>query len=136
MPYIVKVATHELEILSVFGNDYDTKDGTGVRDYIHVVDLAKGHIKAIEKVLKDTGVDAYNLGTGNGYSVLEIINTFKKVNNIDVNYKITDRRPGDIDVCFADPSYAKEKLNWEANLGIEEMCKDAYNFVKNFKEDK
>lgn len=132
MPYIVKVATKELECLSVFGNDYNTKDGTGVRDYIHVVDLAKGHIKAIEKVLKETGVDAYNLGTGNGYSVLEIVNTFIKVNNIDVNYKITDRRPGDIDACYADPSYAKEKLNWEANLDIEEMCKDAYNFVKNF----
>ena len=135
MPYIVKVATHELECLSVFGNDYDTKDGTGVRDYIHVVDLAKGHIKAIEKVLKDNGVDAYNLGTGNGYSVLEIVNTFMDVNKIDVNYKITDRRPGDIDACYADPTYAKEKLNWEANLGIEEMCEDAYNFVKNFKED-
>ena len=135
MPYIVKVATHELECLSVFGNDYDTKDGTGVRDYIHVVDLAKGHIKAIEKVLKDKGVDAYNLGTGNGYSVLEIVNTFMDVNKIDVNYKITDRRPGDIDACYADPTYAKEKLNWEANLGIEEMCEDAYNFVKNFKED-
>ena len=135
MPYIVKVATHELECLSVFGNDYDTKDGTGVRDYIHVVDLAKGHIKAIEKVLKDTGVDAYNLGTGNGYSVLELVNTFKKVNNIDVNYKIAERRPGDIDACYADPKYAKEKLNWEAKLGIEEMCKDAYNFVKNYKED-
>lgn len=136
MPYIVKVATHELECLSVFGNDYDTKDGTGVRDYIHVVDLAKGHIKALEKVLKDKGVDAYNLGTGNGYSVLEIVNTFMDVNKIDVNYKITDRRPGDIDACYADPTYAKEKLNWEANLGIEEMCEDAYNFVKNFKEDK
>ena len=135
MPYIVKVATHELECLSIFGNDYDTKDGTGVRDYIHVVDLAKGHIKAIEKVLKDTGVDAYNLGTGNGYSVLELVNTFMSVNNIDVNYKIADRRPGDIDACYADPKYAKEKLNWEAKLGIEEMCKDAYNFVKNYKED-
>ena len=135
MPYIVKVATKELEVLSVFGDDYDTKDGTGVRDYIHVVDLAKGHIKAIEKVLKDTGVDAYNLGTGNGYSVLEIVNTFETVNSIPVNYKITDRRPGDIDACYADPSYAKEKLNWEANLGIEEMCKDSYNFVKKFNED-
>ena len=135
MPYIVKVATHELECLSVFGNDYNTKDGTGVRDYIHVVDLAKGHIKAIEKVLKDTGVDAYNLGTGNGYSVLELVETFKKVNNIDVNYKITERRPGDIDACYADPSYAIEKLNWQATLGIEEMCKDSYNFVKNYKED-
>ena len=135
MPYIVKVATKELECLSIFGNDYDTKDGTGVRDYIHVVDLAKGHIKAIEKVLKDTGVDAYNLGTGNGYSVLEIVETFKKVNNINVNYKIVQRRPGDIDACYSDPSYAKETLNWEAKLGIEEMCKDSYNFVKHFKED-
>lgn len=136
MPYIVKVATHELEILSIFGNDYDTKDGTGVRDYIHVVDLAKGHIKAIEKVLNETGCDAYNLGTGNGYSVLEIVNTFMKVNNVDVNYKIVDRRPGDIDACFADPSYAKEKLNWEAELGIDEMCKDSYNYVVNVKRDK
>ena len=135
MPYIVKVANKELEILSVFGNDYDTHDGTGVRDYIHVVDLAKGHIKAIEKVLKDKTCDAYNLGTGNGYSVLDIVNTFEKVNNIDVKYKIVDRRPGDIDACYADPSYAKQKLGWEAKLGIEEMCRDSYNFVKNFKED-
>ena len=136
MPYIVKVATHELECLSIFGNDYDTKDGTGVRDYIHVVDLAKGHIKALEKVINDKGIDAYNLGTGNGYSVLELVNTFMKVNNVDVNYKITDRRPGDIAQCYSDPTYAKEKLNWEASFGIEEMCKDAYNFVKNFKQDK
>ena len=135
MPYIVKVATKSLECLNVFGNDYETKDGTGVRDYIHVVDLAKGHIKAIEKVLKDTGVDAYNLGTGNGYSVLDIVNTFSKVNNVDINYKIVDRRPGDIDACYADPSYAKEKLNWEAKLGIEDMCRDAYNYAKTFKED-
>ena len=135
MPYIVKVANHELECLSVFGNNYNTHDGTGVRDYIHVVDLAKGHIKAIEKVLKDKGVDAYNLGTGIGYSVLDIVNTFMKVNNINVNYKIVDRRPGDIDACFADPKYAKEKLDWDAELGIEDMCRDAYNFVKNYKED-
>ena len=135
MPYIVKVANKELEILSVFGNDYDTKDGTGVRDYIHVVDLAKGHIKAIEKVLKEKGIDAYNLGTGHGYSVLEIVETFKKVNNIDVPYRIVDRRPGDIAACFADPSYAKEKLNWEAEKGIEEMCQDSYNFVKNHKNN-
>jgi len=130
MPYIVKVANKELEILNVFGNDYDTKDGTGVRDYIHVVDLAKGHIKAIEKVLKETGVDAYNLGTGHGYSVLEIVETFKRVNNIDVPYRIVDRRPGDIAACFADPSYAKEKLNWTAEKEIDEMCKDSYNFAK------
>ena len=131
MPYIVKVANKELEILNVFGNDYDTKDGTGVRDYIHVVDLAKGHIKAIEKVLKDTGVDAYNLGTGHGYSVLEIVETFKRVNNVDVPYKIVDRRPGDIAACYADPSYAKEKLNWQAEKEIDEMCEDSYNFIRN-----
>ncbi len=136
MPYIVKVANNELGTLSIFGNDYDTKDGTGVRDYIHVVDLAKGHIKAIEKVLNETGCDAYNLGTGNGYSVLEIVNTFMKVNNVDVNYRITDRRPGDIDACYADPSYAKEKLNWKAELGIDEMCKDSYNFVKVLRKNK
>ena len=134
MPYIVKVATKELPILSVFGNDYDTHDGTGVRDYIHVVDLAKGHIKAIEKVSKDEGIDYYNLGTGHGYSVLDLVNTFSKVNNIEVKYKIVDRRPGDIDACFADPTKAKKELNWEAEKNIEEMCKDAYNFVINNKE--
>ena len=133
MPYIVKVATGELECLSVFGNDYDTHDGTGVRDYIHVVDLAQGHIKAIEKVLKDTGVDAYNLGTGHGYSVLDLVNTFMKVNDIDVKYKIVDRRPGDIDACYADPSKARDILGWSAKKDIEEMCRDAYNFVKNVK---
>lgn len=130
MPYIVKVATGELECLSVFGNDYDTPDGTGVRDYIHVVDLALGHIKAIEHVLKDKGVDAYNLGTGHGYSVLDLVNTFMDVNGVSVNYKITDRRPGDIDACYADPSKARDILGWEAKLEIEEMCRDAYNFVK------
>jgi len=135
MPYIVKVASGELEVLSVFGNDYDTHDGTGVRDYIHVVDLAKGHLKAIEKVLKDTGVDAYNLGTGNGYSVLDLVNTFMKVNNINVNYKIVDRRPGDIDACYADPSKAYEVLGWKAELDINRMCLDAYNFVKNTKNN-
>ncbi|MBQ7136647.1 MAG: UDP-glucose 4-epimerase GalE [Bacilli bacterium] len=129
MPYIVKVATGELECLSVFGNDYDTKDGTGVRDYIHVVDLSKGHLKAIEKVNSSNGIDYYNLGTGNGYSVLEIVENFSKVNGVKVNYKITDRRPGDIAECYADPSYAKEKLDWAAEKGIEEMCRDAYRFV-------
>jgi len=130
MPYIVKVATGELEKLSIFGNDYDTKDGTGVRDYIHVVDLAKGHIKAIEWVLNGNGIDAFNLGTGNGYSVLELVEAFKKYNNIDVPYKITERREGDIASCYADASYAKEKLNWEAKYGIEDMVKDSYNFAK------
>lgn len=129
MPYIVKVANKELKELSIFGDDYNTKDGTGVRDYIHVVDLAKGHIKAIEKVLKDKGIDAYNLGTGNGYSVLELVNTFKKVNEIDVPYKIVERRSGDIDACYASTEKAKEKLGWHAELGIEQMCKDSYNYV-------
>ena len=133
MPYIVKVANKELKELSIFFYYYDTKDGTGVRDYIHVVDLAKGHIKAIEKVTRDQGIDTYNLGTGKGYSVLEIVNTFKKVNNIDVPYKIVDRRPGDIDACYASTKKALEKLNWKAELEIDEMCKDSYNFVKNNK---
>ena len=129
MPYIVKVANKELKELSVFGDDYDTVDGTGVRDYIHVVDLAKGHIKAIEKITKDSGIDAYNLGTGKGYSVLQIINTFKKVNNVDVPYKIVERRDGDIDACYASVEKAKKILNWEAKKEIDEMCKDSYNYI-------
>lgn len=133
MPYIVKVANKELPQLSIFGNDYDTKDGTGVRDYIHVVDLAKGHIKAIEKVSKDRGIDAYNLGTGKGYSVLEIVNTFMKVNNVDVPYKIVERRPGDIAACYASTEKANKILGWKAELEIDEMCKDAYNYVINNK---
>ena len=133
MPYIVKVASGELKELSVFGNDYDTKDGTGVRDYIHVVDLAKGHIKAIEWVLKGSGIDAFNLGTGNGYSVLELVEAFKKYNNVDVPYKIVGRRDGDIAECYADASYAKEKLGWSSVYGIEDMVCDSYNFVKNNK---
>lgn len=136
MPYIVKVANKELDELSIFGNDYNTPDGTGVRDYIHVVDLAKGHIKAIEKILKDKGIDAYNLGTGIGYSVLDLVTTFERVNNIKVPYKITDRRPGDIASCYADSSYALEKLNWKAEKGIEEMCRDSYNYILNSKNQK
>ena len=130
MPYIIKVATKELPYLNVFGNNYDTKDGTGVRDYIHVVDLAKGHLKAIDKVIKDKGVDCYNLGTGKGYSVLEIVKTFEKVNNIKIDYKIAEARPGDIAACYADPTYAKDKLNWEATLDIKKMCEDSYNYAK------
>ena len=133
MPYIVKVATRELKELSVFGNDYDTKDGTGVRDYIHVVDLAKGHIKAIEWVLKGNGIDAFNLGTGNGYSVLELVEAFKEHNKVDVPYKIVGRRDGDIAECYADASYAKNKLNWSCQYGIVDMVKDSYNFVNNNK---
>lgn len=130
MPYVVKVATGELKELSVFGNDYDTNDGTGVRDYIHVVDLAKGHLKAIDWVLKNNGIDAFNLGTGKGYSVLELVEAFKKYNSVDVPYKIVGRREGDIASCYADVSYAKEVLNWSCLYGIEEMVLDSYNFVK------
>ena len=130
MPYIVRVASGELEILSVFGNDYDTPDGTGVRDYIHVVDLAKGHIKALEKALKDEGVFYYNLGTGTGYSVLDLVNNYEKVNGVKVPYKIVDRRPGDIASCYADPSKALKELNWKAELGLEDMMRDSYNFIQ------
>jgi UDP-glucose 4-epimerase len=130
MPYISKVATGELECLSVYGNDYPTKDGTGVRDYIHVVDLAKAHVKGIEKLLKEQhGYFIYNLGTGKGYSVLDMINSFEKVNNVKVNYKIANRRPGDVAECYADPSKAKKELNWKAELTIDDMCRDAYNFT-------
>lgn len=131
MPYIVKVAVGELEQLNVFGNDYDTKDGTGVRDYIHVVDLAKGHIKALDYINSNKGIDFYNLGTGNGYSVLELVKTFEEVNNVKVNYKIVGRRPGDIASCYADCSYAFEKLGWKAEKNIDNMCKDSYKFVIN-----
>ena len=132
MPYIVKVATGELECLSIFGDDYDTKDGTGVRDYIHVVDLALGHIAAIEKIDKEPGVYNYNLGTGVGYSVLELVKTFSKVNNIIVNYKIAPRRPGDIAECYADTTKASDELHWHATKTIEDMCRDSYNFaIKN-----
>jgi len=132
MPYIVKVATKELECLSIYGNDYDTHDGTGVRDYIHVVDLAKGHLSALKKILNSKELNYYNLGTGNGYSVLDIINAFEKANNIKVNYKIVDRRPGDIASCYADPTKALKELNWKANKNIEDMCKDAYNYAINY----
>jgi len=131
MPYIIKVATKELPQLNVFGNDYDTKDGTGVRDYIHVVDLAHGHLCAVNKIINSTGIDAYNLGTGKGYSVLELVSTFERVNNIKIPYEICPRRSGDIAECYADPSYAKEKLNWEATKNLEEMCRDSYNYVSN-----
>ena len=130
MPYIAKVANGELECLNVFGNDYDTHDGTGVRDYIHVVDLADGHLKALEKLEKEgSGLYIYNLGTGVGYSVLDIINAFEKANNIKVNYKIADRRPGDIAECYADPTLAYKELGWKTTKSIEDMCRDSYNFV-------
>ncbi|MCU5358417.1 GDP-mannose 4,6-dehydratase, partial [Bacillus cereus] len=128
MPYVTQVAVGKLKELSVFGNDYPTKDGTGVRDYIHVVDLANGHVKALEKVLSTTGVDAYNLGTGMGYSVLEMVEAFEKVSGKKVPYKITERRPGDVAVCFADASKAKRELGWEAIHGLEEMCADSWRW--------
>ena len=129
MPYIAKVAKGELDHLNVFGNDYPTKDGTGVRDYIHVVDLSKGHVKALEKARNSTGAIPYNLGTGNGYSVLEIVDAFEKTNNLKVKYEIAPRRPGDIAECYADPTKAREELNWVAEKTLEDMCKDAWNYV-------
>ena len=132
MPYIVKVANKELECLSVFGNDYDTKDGTGVRDYIHVVDLARGHVLALKKLEKEkNGLFIYNLGTGKGYSVLDMINTFEKVTGETINYKIVDRRPGDIDTCYSDPKKAKEELGFVCEKTLEDMIRDAWNYEKN-----
>lgn len=135
MPYIVKVATGEYDHLSIFGNDYNTIDGTGVRDYIHVVDLSIGHIKATDKLFKNNGLNIYNLGTGNGTSVLELVNTFSKVNNIDVKYEIVSRRPGDIDACYADAAKAYEELGFKATKTIDDMCKDSYRFASLHKHD-
>ena len=132
MPYIVRVASGELEMLSIFGDDYDTPDGTGVRDYIHVVDLAKGHLLALDKLNKENkGIYIYNLGTGKGYSVLEMIETFKKVNNVDVPYKIVERRPGDIAMCYSDPSKAEKELGFKATKTLEDMMRDGWNYQKN-----
>ena len=130
LPYVAKVAAGQLPYLSVFGNDYDTKDGTGVRDYIHVVDLAKAHLKALEKAEKVTGVDYFNIGTGTGYSVLEIVKAYEKATGLTVNYKIVDRRPGDIATCYANPEKAYTQLGWKAENGIEEMCADLANWMK------
>lgn len=134
MPYVSKVATHELPYLNVFGDDYPTKDGTGVRDYIHVVDLAKGHIKALEYIDKSKGSISVNLGTGIGYSVLDIIKSYEKVNNVKIPYKIAPRRDGDIAECYADASKASELLNWSAEKNLDDMVKSAYNFIKNDKQ--
>ena len=128
MPYILKVAAGELPNLNVFGDDYNTPDGTGVRDYIHVVDLAIGHVKTINKLEKETGVFVYNLGTGTGYSVLDIVKNFEKANNIEVKYKICPRRPGDIATCYSNPSKAEKELGWKAEKGIDQMCKDSWNY--------
>ncbi len=131
MPYISQVAVGKLEKLHVFGNDYKTVDGTGVRDYIHVVDLAVGHVKAIDWALKNTGCEAINLGTGNGVSVLQLRDAFVKATGVDIPYVIDPRRPGDPDEVYADASKAKELLGWEAKYGIEEMCEDTWRWQKN-----
>jgi UDP-glucose 4-epimerase len=127
-PYITQVAVGKLEKLRVFGDDYNTPDGTGVRDYIHVVDLAKGHLKALDKILTNSGVDAYNLGTGKGYSVLDLVKTFETVTGITIPYEITDRRPGDIAVSYADPTKAKQELGWIAEHTLEDMLSDSWNW--------
>lgn len=130
LPYVAQVAIGKLECLGVFGNDYDTPDGTGVRDYIHVVDLAKGHVKAIDKIKENPGVKIYNLGTGKGYSVLDIVKAFGKACGHEIPYVIKERRPGDIATCYSDASLAKKELGWEAEYGIEEMCADSWNWQK------
>lgn len=130
MPFVCRVASGLYDRVNVYGGDYDTVDGTGVRDYIHVVDLSVGHLKAIEWCDDHIGVQPFNLGTGEGYSVLQIINAFEKANDIEIPYEIVARRPGDAPEVFADPSKAKEVLGWQATRGIEEMCRDSWNFVK------
>ena len=130
LPYITKVAGGKLPCLSVYGNDYNTHDGTGVRDYIHVVDLAKAHLCALDRAAKVKGIEYFNIGTGNGYSVLDIVAAYEKATGIKINYKIVDRRPGDIDECYADPAKAKELLGWEAQYGIERMCEDSARWQK------
>jgi UDP-glucose 4-epimerase len=128
MPYITQVAAGKRASLGVFGNDYATHDGTGVRDYIHVVDLALGHVKALEYLAKHKGVEAFNLGTGIGYSVLDVVHAFEKASGISIPYEIKDRRSGDIAACYADPSYAKVKLDWRAKYDINKMCEDSWNW--------
>ena len=131
MPYITQVAVGKLDHLNVFGGDYDTPDGTGVRDYIHVVDLARGHVKALAAVERGCGLAVYNLGTGCGYSVLEVVKAFEKANSLKLPYEMKPRRPGDIATCYSSPEKAKRELGWEAEYGIEEMCRDAWNWQKN-----
>jgi UDP-glucose 4-epimerase len=130
VPYISQVAVGKLQQLRVFGNDYPTPDGTGVRDYIHVVDLAQGHVKALGRLLSSPGVVIYNLGTGKGYSVLEMVSTFAEVNNREISYEIVGRRPGDIAACYADPTKALVELGWKAQFGLREMCEDTWRWQK------
>ncbi|MBO4862283.1 MAG: UDP-glucose 4-epimerase GalE [Firmicutes bacterium] len=131
MPYISQVAVGRRDHLSVYGDDYDTKDGTGVRDYIHVMDLAEGHVKAVEYAMEHTGEAVFNLGTGTGYSVLEIVKAFEKASGVKIPYVITDRRPGDLAELYSDPSKSAEQLHWTAKRGLEEMCRDTWNWQKN-----
>ena len=131
MPYITQVAVGKLKELGVFGNDYDTPDGTGVRDYIHVVDLARGHVKALKKIEEGAGLKIYNLGTGVGYSVLDIVKNFEEATGVKIPYSIKPRRAGDIATCYADASLAKEELGWTAEYGIKEMCEDSWRWQKN-----
>jgi len=131
MPYITQVAVGKRAELGVFGNDYPTHDGTGVRDYIHVVDLARGHVKALEAIFRNCGMAIYNLGTGHGYSVLDVVKAFEKASSVKVPYSIKPRRPGDIAVCYSNPAKAEAELGWKAEFGIEEMCRDSWNWQKN-----
>lgn len=131
MPYITQVAVGKRPFLNVFGDDYDTPDGTGVRDYIHVVDLAKGHIKSVEQALQNTGLYTYNLGTGIGYSVLDVVKAFEKASGKKIEYKICPRRPGDIATCYSDPSKALEGLGWKTEFDLERMCADSWRWQKN-----
>ena len=131
MPYITQVAVGRREKLSVYGDDYDTHDGTGVRDYIHVVDLAKGHVAAVRYATEHNGCEVFNLGTGTGYSVLDMVKAFRDVNNVALPYAIAPRRPGDLATCYADPAKSKEKLGWVAEKNLEDMCRDAWNWQKN-----
>ena len=131
MPYVTQVAVGRLKELGVFGNDYDTHDGTGVRDYIHVVDLALGHVKALKKLAKGSGLSVYNLGTGQGYSVLDIVKNFEEATGVKIPYVIKPRRAGDIDICYADSSKAQKELGWKAERGIKEMCADSWRWQKN-----
>ncbi|SCH19104.1 UDP-glucose 4-epimerase [uncultured Clostridium sp.] len=128
MPYITKVAVGKLPVLNIFGDDYDTLDGTGIRDYIHVLDLARGHVKALKKLEENPGLVTYNLGTGHGYSVLQLVDAFSRASGKKIPYTITDRRAGDVAVCYADPSKAEKELGWKANYGIDEMCQDSWRW--------
>lgn len=131
MPYITQVAVGKLEKLSIFGDDYDTLDGTGVRDYIHVVDLAKGHVKVLDSIARQRGLEIFNLGTGVGYSVLDVVKCFEKVNHVKIAYEIKERREGDIAVCYSDPGKAQRILGWKAEHGLEDMCRDSWRWQKN-----